>query len=75
MKALQNLSIAKKFTAGFAVVVAVVVAMCVTVFLSVSAIGEDGWESPVVFPGSAGSWTHEAAPPTPAAPGTPASKP
>ena len=40
MKALQNLSIAKKFTAGFAVVVAVVVAMCVTVFLSVSAIGE-----------------------------------
>ena len=28
-------------------------------FFGVSAIGADGWESPVVFPGGAGSWTHE----------------
>ncbi len=41
----------------------------------VSAVGADGWESPVVFPGAAGSWAHEEAPPAPAAPGTPGSKP
>jgi len=44
-------------------------------YFGVSAISADGWESPVVFPGSAGSWTHEQAPPAPAAPGTPGSKP
>jgi acetylornithine deacetylase/succinyl-diaminopimelate desuccinylase-like protein len=44
-------------------------------FFGVSAIGPEGWESPVVFPGAPGSWTHEEAPPTPAAPGTPGSKP
>ena len=44
-------------------------------YFGVSAIGADGWESPVVFPGGAGSWTHEEAPPAPAAPGTPGSKP
>jgi len=36
-------------------------------FFGVSAIGADGWESPVVFPGAAGSWTHEE--PPPASPG------
>ena len=41
----------------------------------VSAIGADGWESPVVFPGAPGSWTHEEAPPAPTAPGTPGSRP
>ncbi len=40
-------------------------------FFGVSAIGPDGWESPVVFPGSPGSWTHEEAPAAAAAPGTP----
>ena len=40
-------------------------------FFGVSAIGRDGWESPVVFPGAPGSWTHEEPPPAPAAPGTP----
>lgn len=44
-------------------------------FFGVSAIGPDGWESPVVFPGAPGSWTHEEAPPAPAAPGTPGSRP
>jgi Zn-dependent M28 family amino/carboxypeptidase len=44
-------------------------------YFGVSAVGADGWESPVVFPGAAGSWTHEEAPPAPAAPGTPGSKP
>ncbi|OYU69833.1 MAG: peptidase M28 [Alphaproteobacteria bacterium PA2] len=44
-------------------------------YFGVSAISADGWESPVVFPGPAGSWTHEEASPTPAAPGTPGSKP
>ena len=44
-------------------------------FFGVSAIGADGWESPVVFPGAPGSWTHEAPPPAPAAPGTPGSRP
>jgi len=29
----------------------------------VSAVSADGWESPVVFPGAAGSWAHEEAPP------------
>ena len=43
-------------------------------FFGVSAIGADGWESPVVFPGAAGSWTHEEPPPAPAAPGTPGSR-
>jgi hypothetical protein len=28
-------------------------------FFGVSAVGPDGWESPVVFPGAPGSWTHE----------------
>jgi hypothetical protein len=32
-------------------------------FFGVSAIGAEGWESPVVFPGAAGSWTHEEPPP------------
>ncbi|MBS0332168.1 MAG: peptidase M28, partial [Proteobacteria bacterium] len=32
-------------------------------FFGVSAVGADGWESPVVFPGPQGSWTHEAPPP------------
>jgi len=32
-------------------------------FFGVSAIGADGWESPVVFPGAAGSWAHEEPPP------------
>ena len=32
-------------------------------FFGVSAVGADGWESPVVFPGPAGSWTHEEPPP------------
>ena len=40
-------------------------------YFGVSAIGTDGWESPVVFPGAPGSWTHEEAPPARAAPGTP----
>lgn len=40
-------------------------------FFGVSAVGPDGWESPVVFPGTPGSWTHEEAPAAPAAPGTP----
>ena len=40
-------------------------------FFGVSAIGLDGWESPVVFPGAPGSWRHEDAPPAAAAPGTP----
>lgn len=31
-------------------------------FFGVSAVGPDGWESPVVFPGSPGSWTHEEPP-------------
>ena len=44
-------------------------------FFGVSAIGADGYESPVVFPGAAGSWTHETAAAGPAAPGTPGSKP
>ena len=43
-------------------------------FFGVSAIGPDGWESPVVFPGAPGSWTHEEQPEAPAAPGTPGSK-
>jgi Zn-dependent M28 family amino/carboxypeptidase len=43
-------------------------------FFGVSAIGQEGWESPVVFPGGAGSWTHEEPPPAPAAPGTPGSR-
>jgi len=34
-------------------------------FFGVSAVGADGWESPVVFPGPAGSWTHEEPPPAP----------
>ncbi|MGZ3402087.1 MAG: M28 family peptidase [Phenylobacterium sp.] len=42
-------------------------------YFGVSAVGPDGWESPVVFPGAAGSWTHEEAPPAYAAPGTPGS--
>jgi Zn-dependent M28 family amino/carboxypeptidase len=42
-------------------------------FFGVSAVSANGWESPVVFPGAAGSWTHEEAPPAPAAPGTPGS--
>jgi hypothetical protein len=29
-------------------------------FFGVSAVSADGWESPVVFPGPAGSWAHEA---------------
>ena len=32
-------------------------------FFGVSAVGADGWESPVVFPGAAGSWAHEEPPP------------
>jgi Zn-dependent M28 family amino/carboxypeptidase len=44
-------------------------------YFGVSAVGAEGWESPVVFPGAAGSWTHEEPPPAPAAPGTPGSKP
>ena len=32
-------------------------------FFGVSAVSADGWESPVVFPGAAGSWAHEEAPP------------
>ena len=32
-------------------------------FFGVSAVGADGWESPVVFPGAPGSWTHEEPPP------------
>ena len=44
-------------------------------YFGVSAVGADGWESPVVFPGGPGSWTHEEPPPAPAAPGTPGSKP
>jgi Zn-dependent M28 family amino/carboxypeptidase len=44
-------------------------------FFGVSAIGPEGWESPVVFPGAPGSWTHEEPPPAPAAPGTPGSRP
>lgn len=40
-------------------------------FFGVSAISSDGWESPVVFPGSPGSWAHEEAAATPGAPGTP----
>nr|WP_293385641.1 M28 family peptidase [Phenylobacterium sp.] len=32
-------------------------------FFGVSAVSADGWESPVVFPGAAGSWTHEEPPP------------
>jgi len=44
-------------------------------FFGVSAIGADGWESPVVFPGGPGSWTHEEPPPAAAAPGTPGSTP
>jgi Zn-dependent M28 family amino/carboxypeptidase len=32
-------------------------------FFGVSATSPDGWESPVVFPGAAGSWTHEEPPP------------
>jgi hypothetical protein len=28
-------------------------------FFGVSAVGADGYESPVVFPGAPGSWTHE----------------
>jgi Zn-dependent M28 family amino/carboxypeptidase len=43
-------------------------------YFGVSAVGADGWESPVVFPGAAGSWTHEEAPAAPAAPGTPGSE-
>ncbi len=43
-------------------------------FFGVSAVGPEGWESPVVFPGAAGSWTHEEPPPAPAAPGTPGAK-
>ena len=42
-------------------------------FFGVSAVGPDGWEAPVVFPGAPGSWTHEEAPPSQAAPGTPGS--
>ncbi|WP_372781909.1 M20/M25/M40 family metallo-hydrolase [Phenylobacterium sp.] len=44
-------------------------------FFGVSAVGADGYQSPVVFPGSPGSWTHEEPPPAPAAPGTPGAKP
>jgi Zn-dependent M28 family amino/carboxypeptidase len=43
-------------------------------YFGVSAVGPEGWESPVVFPGAAGSWTHEEPPPAPAARGTPGSK-
>jgi len=32
-------------------------------FFGVSAVSADGWESPVVFPGAAGSWAHEEPPP------------
>ncbi len=32
-------------------------------FFGVSAVSADGWETPVVFPGAAGSWTHEEPPP------------
>jgi len=32
-------------------------------FFGVSAVSPDGWESPVVFPGAAGSWAHEEPPP------------
>ena len=32
-------------------------------FFGVSAIGPDGYESPVVFPGAPGSWAHETPPP------------
>jgi acetylornithine deacetylase/succinyl-diaminopimelate desuccinylase-like protein len=32
-------------------------------FFGVSAVSEDGWESPVVFPGAAGSWAAHEAPP------------
>lgn len=32
-------------------------------FFGVSAVGADGYESPVVFPGAPGSWTHEEPPP------------
>jgi Zn-dependent M28 family amino/carboxypeptidase len=35
-------------------------------FFGISAVSADGWESPVVFPGAAGSWAaHEAPPKTP----------
>ena len=44
-------------------------------FFGVSAVSAEGWESPVVFPGAPGSWAHEDAQPTAAAPGTPGSKP
>ena len=33
-------------------------------FFGVSAVSADGWESPVVFPGGPGSWTHEEPPAT-----------
>lgn len=32
-------------------------------FFGVSAVGAEGYESPVVFPGSPGSWAHEVTPP------------
>ncbi|MBS0360103.1 MAG: M20/M25/M40 family metallo-hydrolase [Proteobacteria bacterium] len=32
-------------------------------FFGVSAVGAGGWESPVVYPGPQGSWTHEEPPP------------
>lgn len=32
-------------------------------FFGVSAVGADGYESPVVFPGAPGSWAHEEPPP------------
>jgi Zn-dependent M28 family amino/carboxypeptidase len=32
-------------------------------FFGVSAVGPDGYESPVVFPGAPGSWAHETPPP------------
>jgi Zn-dependent M28 family amino/carboxypeptidase len=35
-------------------------------FFGVSAVGADGYESPVVFPGAAGSWAHEEPPAKPA---------
>ena len=40
MNAFNNLNISKKFAAGFALVVTVVVVMCVTVFVSVASIGK-----------------------------------
>lgn len=43
-------------------------------YFGVSAVGPDGWESPVVFPGAAGSWTREDPAPALAAPGTPGAK-